>query len=116
MYDYPNNEDDWAKEIYKPSSITTSDETIISTKRIPGSMADGLWSQITEAHKNVYRSPTTLLEERMDKLELDNKLLRLKILGMEGKFTQEEISNIKKMFMSEDKAARTLADSIIENA
>jgi hypothetical protein len=35
---------------------------------------------------------------------------------MEGKFTQEEISNIKKMFMSEDKAARTLADSIIENA
>jgi hypothetical protein len=84
------------------------DTTITST--------DGLWSQITENDKNVYRSPTTLLEERMDKLELDNKLLRLKMLGMEGKFTQEEVSNIRKMIMSEDNAAKTLADSIIENA
>jgi len=84
------------------------DTTITST--------DGLWSQITEDHKNVYRSPTTLLEERMDKLELDNKLLRLKILGMEGKFTQEEISNIRKMLMSNDEASITVADSIIENA
>ena len=120
MYDYPNNEDDFrdafAKEMYKRSSITTSDQTPISTKRTPGSMADGLWSQITENHKNVYRSPTTLLEERMDKLELDNKLLRLKMLGMEGKFTQEEVSNIRKMIMSEDNAAKTLAESIIENA
>jgi hypothetical protein len=42
--------------------------------------------------------------------------MRLKILGIEGKFTQEEMSNIKKMLMSEDEASRTLADSIIENA
>jgi hypothetical protein len=42
--------------------------------------------------------------------------MRLKILGLEGKFTQEEISNIRKMLMSEDEASRTLADSIIENA
>jgi hypothetical protein len=77
---------------------------------------DGLWSQLTEAHKNVYRSPTTFLEERMDKLELDNKLLRLKIFGMEGKFTQEEIINIRKMMMSNDEASKTLAESIIENA
>ena len=78
--------------------------------------ANGLWSQITTNNSNVYKTPTALLEERMDKLELDNKLLRLKILGMEGKFTQEEISNIRKMLMSNDEASVTLADSIIENA
>jgi hypothetical protein len=35
---------------------------------------------------------------------------------MEGKFTQEEISNIRKMLMSNDEASITVADSIIENA
>ena len=83
------------------------DTTITST--------DGLWSQITNGDKNIYKSPTAFLEERMDKLELDNKLLRLKILGMEGKFTQEEIINIRKMMMSKDEASKTLAESIIEN-
>ena len=78
--------------------------------------AEGLWSQITADDANVYKTPTALLEERMDKLELDNKLLRLKILGMEGKFTQEEISNIRKMLMSQDEASKTVAESIIENA
>lgn len=77
---------------------------------------EGLWAQITTNNANVYKTPTALLEERMDKLELDNKLLRLKILGMEGKFTQEEISNIRKMLMSNDEASITVADSIIENA
>ena len=91
----------------KHSVYGSLDTTITST--------DGLWSQITENDKNVYRSPTTLLEKRMDKLELDNKLLRLKILGMEGKFTQEEIINIRKMMMSKDEASKTLAESIIEN-
>ena len=78
--------------------------------------AEGLWSQIRTDNSNVYKTPTALLEERMDKLELDNKLLSLKILGMEGKFTQEEISNIRKMLMSNDEASITVADSIIENA
>jgi hypothetical protein len=35
---------------------------------------------------------------------------------MEGKFTQEEVSNIRKMLMSEDEASKTLASTIIENA
>jgi len=77
---------------------------------------EGLWSQITANDGNVYKTPIALLGERMDKLELDNKLLRLKILGMEGKFTQEEVINIRKMMMSKDEASVTLADSIIENA
>jgi hypothetical protein len=74
------------------------------------------WGQITATLGDINITPTGLLEKRMDKLELDNKLLRLKILSMENKFTQEEIANIRKMIMSEDEASRTLADSIIENA
>ena len=102
--------DDQIKQYYD-SGLEHSIYGTISTTN-----TDGLWSQITADGANVYKTPTLLLEERMDKLELDNKLLRLKILGLEGKFTQEEISNIRKMLMSEDEASKTLADSIIENA
>jgi hypothetical protein len=42
--------------------------------------------------------------------------LRLKILSLEGKFTQEEVANMRKMLMAEDESARTLVTSIIENA
>jgi hypothetical protein len=115
MYDYPNNEADAIKQLnIQHQGILVNDPTRVINTRTSTS-TDGLWSQLTDDHKNVYRSPTTLLEERMDKLELDNKLLRLKILGMEGKFTQEEIINIRKMMMSKDEASKTLAESIIEN-
>jgi hypothetical protein len=93
--------------IWNPDSITTTGTT---------TTGNGIWSQITADDGQKYKTPIGLLEERMDKLELDNKLLRLKILSMEGKFTQEEVSNIRKMMMSEDEASKTLADSIIENA
>ena len=104
------NIDDQIKQYYD-SGLEHSIYGSVST-----TIGDGLWSQITADDANVYKTPTALLEERMDKLELDNKLLRLKILGMEGKFTQEEISNIRKMLMSQDEASKTVAESIIENA
>lgn len=56
------------------------------------------------------------LQKQLDDQALTIKLMTLKILCIEGKFTQEEISNIRKMLMSEDEASRTLANSIIENA
>ena len=84
------------------------DTTITST--------DGLWKQLITDNNNVYKTPAGLLEEKMDKLELEIKLLRLKILSMENKFTQAEVANIRKMIMSEDPASRTLAYSIIENS
>jgi hypothetical protein len=40
----------------------------------------------------------------------------LRILHLEGRFDKEEVSNLRKMIMSEDQASRTLAESIIENA
>jgi hypothetical protein len=79
------------------------------------SSGNGLWSQITTAN-NTIRDPYADLYARLAKLELNEKLLRLKILALEGKFDKEEVANIRKMFMSEDEGSRTLADSIIENA
>ena len=79
------------------------------------SSGNGLWSQINTSSNSI-RDPYADLYARIDKLELNEKLLRLKILGLEGKFDKEEVTNLRKMIMSEDEAARTLADSIIENA
>jgi hypothetical protein len=83
----------------------------------------GLWSQIQPGSTNPYNSGIDPYETEIEKLQkqLDShavtiKLMRLKILSLEGKFTQEEVANIRKMIMSEDEASRTLADSIIENA
>jgi hypothetical protein len=82
---------------------------------------NGLWNQINAA-RNTYPF-TDPLEDRLKEMEksielirLENKLLRLKIVSMEGKFTQEEVTNIRKMLMSEDEASVNLANTIIENS
>jgi hypothetical protein len=83
----------------------------------------GLWSQIQPGSTNPYHASIDPYETEIQKLQkqLDDhtvtiKIMRLRILSLEGKFTQEEVANIRKMIMSEDEASRTLADSIIENA
>ena len=57
-----------------------------------------------------------LMEEEMKFLKTELKLSRLKILFLEKKFTQDEVTNIRKMLMSNDEASITLANSIIDNA
>jgi hypothetical protein len=57
-----------------------------------------------------------VIRSRIEKLELNNRLLKLKILQLEGTFTKEEVINIRAMLTSNDEASITLADSIIENA
>lgn len=109
-----NFRDAWARAMYQGTQTFTDPGAVVTTT-MPGSVADGIFSQITKDNRNVYVTTDQLLT-RIEKLELNEKLLRLKVLGLEGKFTQEEISNIKKMIMSEDEASKTLADSIIENA
>lgn len=76
---------------------------------------NGIWGQITSINKNVY-TPTEVLLNRIEKLELQNKFLSLSILRLEGKFTQEEVNNIKSMLTSNDEASNILANTIIENA
>lgn len=78
----------------------------------------GLWSQIQQGRSTTYYADSEVekLQKQLDDQALTIKLMTLKILCIEGKFTQEEVSNIRKMLMSEDEASRTLANSIIENA
>jgi hypothetical protein len=97
------------------AGIYVSDPTkVINT--IP-SNANGIFSQIQDATPSV-TSTSTLSEilGRLERLELENKFLRLKIASMEGKFSQEEVTNIRKMMMSQDEASKTLAETIIDNA
>lgn len=111
-----------------PQSVLINDPTaVINT--IPGTThnGQGLWSQIQHAGNTFNSSPfgpltdpleekITILEKQITDLVLNGKLMRLKILSLEGKFDKEEVANLRKMIMSEDEAAKTLADSIIENA
>jgi hypothetical protein len=87
---------------------------------IPGqtmtTTGDGIFSRMNTVLKDPWVDPLKVIEDRITKLETENKFLRLKILSIEGKFTQEEVTNIRKMLMSEDEASRTLANTIIENA
>jgi hypothetical protein len=83
----------------------------------------GIWSQLQSGTAMPYvdgidpiETKIEMLQKQLDTQMLTINLMRLKILEIEGKFTQEEISNITKMIISEDEASRTLADSIIENA
>ncbi len=85
--------------------------------RVPGTTADGLWSQINKSNSIPYDSPwEDPILKTINELELKNKLLELRLLVLEGKFTQEEVNNIKSMLTSNDEASITLADTIIENA
>jgi hypothetical protein len=78
--------------------------------------SDGLFNIVTTGTNSTYETASYKMDKKLDKLELDIKLLRLKLLHLENKFTKDEVTNIRKMLMSEDEASRTLAESIIENA
>ena len=112
------------KSNYPQSVLVNDPTTVINT--LPHSTPNygqGLWSQIQPGSTGPYHAGRDPFETEIEKLQkqLDDqaltiKLMRLKFLAFEGKFTQEEVANIRKMIMSEDEASKTLADSIIENA
>jgi hypothetical protein len=60
--------------------------------------------------------PISDMSAEIKQLKTTQKLMLLRILHLEGRFDKEEVSNLRKMIMSEDQASRTLAESIIENA
>ncbi len=103
--------------VYHPAGTFIDDPTK-TIKTMPGNTAssNGLFSQIKDGPYSDPWNPIHLIEERLKKLETENKFLRLKILSIEGKFSHEEVTNIRKMLISEDEASRTLAESIIDNA
>lgn len=108
-----------------PQSVLINDPTqVINTIPNTAHNGQGLWSQLNSTGNTRPFGPIidpleeklATLEKQFTDLTLTTKLLRLKILSLEGKFDKEEVANLRKMIMSEDEAARTLADSIIENA
>jgi hypothetical protein len=98
---------------YADGTLIQDPTIVINT--IP-SNSNGIFSQLQEGTTTLTPTGISDLMDRLNKLELDNKCLRLKMLKMEGKFTQDEVINIRKMLISEDESSRTLAESIIENA
>ena len=105
---------------YPAGMLVNNPDKVINT--IPGqtmtTTGDGIFSRL-QAQMPHDPLPTRTLSEivgRLERLELENKFLRLKIACMEGKFSQEEVTNIRKMMMSQDEASVTLANTIIENA
>lgn len=79
-----------------------------------GGVGQGIFSQIKNS-KNSYE-PTKSTWELIEEIKLENKILHIKILVLEGVFTKEEGNNIKAMLTSNDEASITLAETILENA
>ena len=104
--------------------VTDSGSKLIigESKVIFGDSSDTLSSSMHSVWDTITSKGVTLqetldgLSNEINTLRTENKMMKLKLLALEGKFTQEEVVNIRKMIMSEDEAARTLADSIIQNA
>lgn len=77
--------------------------------------AHSVWDAITAKGVSL-KDTLDALSDEINSLRVENKMIKLKLLALEGKFTQEEVTNIRKMIISEDQAAKALADSIIQNA
>jgi hypothetical protein len=105
--------------LYNAGVYVSDPNKVINT--IPGNTninTSGIFSQL-QSQMPYDPVPTTTLSEivgRVERLELENRFLRLKIACMEGKFSQEEVTHIRKMMISEDEASKTLAETIIDNA
>jgi hypothetical protein len=104
--------------------VTDSGSKLIigESKVIFGNSSDTLSSSMHSVWDTITSKGVTLqqtldgLSNEINALRTENKIMKLKLLALEGKFDKEEVANIRKMIMSEDEAARTLAESIIQNA
>lgn len=108
----------WQQELRRPMVIYDDPDPVLNNITTPVNTTTGIWSNITSTTDTL-----TTMKQRMEEMQkqielvqLENKLMKLRMLALEGKFSQEEVTNIRKMIISEDEAARTLANSIIENA
>jgi predicted CopG family antitoxin len=97
------------------SKIIVGESKIIFSDPNDTLSSHSVWDTITSKGVSLKETLDALSDE-INTLRKENKLMKLDLLALKGTFNQEEISNIKKMIMSEDEAARTLADSIIQNA
>jgi hypothetical protein len=108
------NADDFIKKWYQQGVLVNDPTKVINTIPVTSTATDGIFSTITIS--DPLEDRLVEMEKQLELVKLETTLLRLKILSMEGKFTQEEVGNLRKMLMSNDEASKTLANTIIENA
>lgn len=119
MYiDSNNTPDQWVndwQDMLQKGVIHTTDP--LQQMNVTTTTHNGIFGGVIN-NGSTYSEPwvDSSVRSRLDKLELQNKFLKLKILQLEGTFTKEEVANIRAMLTSNDEASITLADSIIENA
>lgn len=75
---------------------------------------NGHMSQTTSL-VNILQIEISNLKTSLDTINKENTFLKLRLLKLEGKFTDQEISNIKDMLNSNDEASITLAHEILNN-
>jgi hypothetical protein len=96
---------------YPAGMLVNDPNKIINTQPTPyGTLTNN------SSYNTVAYDPISDMSAEIKNLKTTQKLMLLRILHLEGKFDKEEVSNLRKMIMSEDQASRTLAESIIENA
>ena len=81
------------------------------TNTYVGDVTQNVWSQMDNPYRPI-KSTWELIEE----IKLENKILHIRLLVLEGVFTKEEGDNLKAMLTSNDEASVTLAETILENA
>jgi hypothetical protein len=102
--------------VTNPSSkIIVGESKIILSDPNDTLSSHSVWDTITSKGISL-KDTLDALSNEINMLRTENKLMKLNLLAIEGKFDKDEINNIRQMLLSEDEASRTLANSIIENA
>ena len=102
--------------VTNPSSkIIVGESKIIFSDPNDTLSSHSVWDTITSKGISL-KDTLDALSNEINMLRTENKLMKLNLLAIEGKFDKDEISNIRQMLLSEDEASRTLANTIIENA
>jgi hypothetical protein len=102
--------------VTNPSSkIIVGESKIILSDPNDTLFSHSVWDTITSKGISL-KDTLDALSNEINMLRTENKLMKLNLLAIEGKFDKDEVNNIRQMLLSEDEASRTLANSIIENA
>jgi len=102
--------------VTNPSSkIIVGESKIIFSDPNDTLSSHSVWDTITSKGISL-KDTLDALSNEINMLRTENKLMKLNLLAIEGKFDKDEVNNIRQMLLSEDEASRTLANTIIENA
>lgn len=88
----------------------------INLQQANGTTTSSIWNNsAAEGVINVLQLELGNLRTSLETITKENTFLKLRLLKLEGKFTDQEISNIKDMLNSNDEASITVAHEILNN-